>query len=784
MNKILLISMIAMIALVIPIEIEGATIIKGLRGGAGNFSDMKIQGDAGADVNQVGANIVIGRSHTGARRNRGLVNWSDEMIRDNIPSGSTVNWCRFDVNVGGVSGTALQLDIHPINKSWEELVVTWNNFGGGSGGVNMSEFNSSWELADSPTSITSTGKINITINTTYCQNIVDDTLGDFDKGWFIRNIPGEDSSGSDQNFDFTQLEGASANLIPIFYFNFTEAVANTPPSAPTIIFPTANLITNLQPLNIDVTFPEDIDGDNITINYYIDGKLNQSSLTNVTFNASDATYILNVSLFDGTASSANTSVTFTIDTTNPTFAETSINESAPLLNEVVGLSQVVNDNIGLNQYSFFHNQTGTFVNQTPIDISGTSVNATFNLTVTLTRGNVIGFGFFANDSAGNSNITTISTFTVANTPPSAPTIIFPTANLRTNVQPLDINITFPADADGDTLTINFYINGTLNQSSTTNTTLNASSNIYFLEVSVDDGFSSSANVSVSFEIDTTNPIITINSPADASTHSVDISVNITCSDLNILDMNYSFFNASGQLQSQFENVSVGNLLTIEDTLLIANFSDGAYTLNVTCSDRHTKTEIPDYNPNKDLGNLELTYNTPESNDDIAIKLKSTTATLDDFGTFKDTDRYVFWFNFVEPETATVYEYVFKINNKEKLTYLPDSDFKGHFVTSQNWIDFEFDGNEDATYTIKQTNDDKYEVKIKTTKTSLNFNSIGSLNIVTESISLTIDTSIPAPAITGAVAVLPLENAGSIVGMIALLFIILGLLGFRSFQKNK
>ncbi len=98
-----------------------------------------------------------------------------------------------------------------------------------------------------------------------------------------------------------------------------------------------------------------------------------------------------------------------------------------------------------------------------------------------------------------------------NTPPSTPTIINPTATAH-NTIPLDLQVTFPPDADADPITINYYINGTLNSSSDSNSTLNASDGVYLLEVELNDGTDSSSNASVTFSIDTVNPILTITSP--------------------------------------------------------------------------------------------------------------------------------------------------------------------------------------------------------------------------------------------------------------------------------
>lgn len=440
-------------------------------------------------------------------------------------------------------------------------------------------------------------------------------------------------------------------------------------------------------------------------------------------------------------------VDFTPDLLNPNFNTASINNSAPKLNDVTGLSQEVADNSGLNSYMFTHNQSGTFINESAVSISGISANATFDLTITLTRGEVIGYQWWVDDLAGNSNTTAIASFTVGNTAPETPTIINPNSSL-TNRQPLPMEVTFPEDADSDQLTIFYYINGTLNQTSLTNTTFNASDGNYTLEVSVSDGVDSSPNASISFSIDTTNPILTVNAPSDASQHGFNIAVDIVCVDPNIFLLNYTLSNGSGILISEQDNTITGSQLSISSTIEIANLTNGNYEFNTSCSDTHTKKDIGDYKPYKDYGNLKLSYTIAENNNDVIdIKLKTSDATLDDFGTYKMDDRYALWFDFMEEEDGTVYTYKFKIGNKESITYLPDSKYNGHFVTNYNWIDFEFDENEDAIYTVKELDDDKYEITIQTKKTYLHFRSIGGLNIVTDERTITIDKTLAEPQTT-------------------------------------
>ena len=101
-------------------------------------------------------------------------------------------------------------------------------------------------------------------------------------------------------------------------------------AVPIIVYPTNHLATNAQPLPLNVTFPSS-PGVNETIFYYINGRLNQTSLYNTTLNASDGSYILNVSLFNNNSFSANATANFTIDTIRPRI-NSSINNSNPRIN--------------------------------------------------------------------------------------------------------------------------------------------------------------------------------------------------------------------------------------------------------------------------------------------------------------------------------------------------------------------------------------------------------------------------------------------------------------------
>lgn len=67
------------------------------------------------------------------------------------------------------------------------------------------------------------------------------------------------------------------------------------------------------------------------------------------------------------------------------------------------------------------NMSGTWSNQTPFVVSGTSYTYQYNLTNNRTRGTYVCARFYANDTAGNMNNSADTCFTVSNTVPTIST---------------------------------------------------------------------------------------------------------------------------------------------------------------------------------------------------------------------------------------------------------------------------------------------------------------------------------------------------------------------------
>ena len=94
--------------------------------------------------------------------------------------------------------------------------------------------------------------------------------------------------------------------------------------------------------------------------------------------------------------------------------------STPRINEFVQLNVTLTDDLDLNSYIFSWNNSGEFVNESPVAISGREHIVSLSRQVTRIRNEVIGWKVYFNDSAGKHNETDVFTFTVKNTFPEPP----------------------------------------------------------------------------------------------------------------------------------------------------------------------------------------------------------------------------------------------------------------------------------------------------------------------------------------------------------------------------
>ncbi len=351
---------------------------------------------------------------------------------------------------------------------------------------------------------------------------------------------------------------------------------------------------------------------------------------------------------------------------------------------------------------------------------------------------------FANDTGGLFTLTN-ATFEVADidiTPPII-TLIAPDNNSVNNSVPLDITFTV-TDNFPNLIICELRNSSTLLDSGTFTQAVTSTIILAKGEIALSQAFpdlslicfdntllNNSATLNLNYTLDTIPPIIFPISPPDLSSFNRDIISSIiikaNCTDVPVFRLNITIENASDRIASFESRSPVNNVIVIDETLDISNLGIGTYFVNHTCSDPHTKGIIQDYNIRKNLSSNSIRYVTPALNQFEIVYLQG--LEINDFGSSKadSEDRYKFWFNTNWTESKTIRTFIFELTSKKPVYYISNSKFKGHFITGDNWIDFELDDDQ-AVYIVTKNARGNWEVEITTARTNLNFNSVGDLNI--------------------------------------------------------
>ena len=419
------------------------------------------------------------------------------------------------------------------------------------------------------------------------------------------------------------------------------------------------------------------------------------------------------------------------------------------ISEMINFSANMTDETGLLFGNMTHNMTGdiAYINFT---VSGKEAEVHNVTEITVVGESVINVTFYATDTSNQ--VTQNSTiYNVENTNPTDTTIILPTSDDYNNTQPdYPFEVTFADDVDGDPLTIYYYIDGVLNQTSATNTTFNASDGYYQLNVSIVDthGDSSPNNASVNFTIDTTVPtLLVFNLTNNTRFGYQNGSINITIQDSNPYNLSYTLHDKSiDNIYSEHNDIqNTSTTIMLIPNLNLSQLASGNYTQDVNFSDRHTKNKIKDYKVTKHADSLD--FITAEGSE-VTIKQKQ--------GSFpwglksvKKKDRYTIEFGATEYRETRVYE----ITSNKDIHIVENSRYKGHLIIGRNWMDFENDDPE-SVVTVKRKGK---KVEVIVYSKDFNFKSIGGLNAVDVFYNFQVDNDPPSYPLNSTDSVTPIVS---------------------------
>jgi len=187
--------------------------------------------------------------------------------------------------------------------------------------------------------------------------------------------------------------------------------------------------------------------------------------------SSDGNYLFTSSYNDGYVSIMEYGIP--LDTTLPTYSDVSV--SSNVVGSSSTFSILYNDDTALHpngQYIFSTNNSGSWVNESTINLTSTPSWANVTKTLNAVEGTVVGYRWYVDDNVGNINNTEI--FTLTTTPENtAPTIGSPTLNDYSPYTSDTLTCTNGSftDSDGDSATwyYKWYDSGALisGQTSTT-----------------------------------------------------------------------------------------------------------------------------------------------------------------------------------------------------------------------------------------------------------------------------------------------------------------------------
>jgi hypothetical protein len=268
--------------------------------------------------------------------------------------------------------------------------------------------------------------------------------------------------------------------------------------------------------------------------------------------------------------------TFSTDATPPTFQYNNSNASSITSEQAVLLYANWTDNSGLGYAWLSTNETGIWQNKSgvyssPIDINLTNGQTWSNFTwQNSSFTGVVAWKIYANDTSGNQNVTGEMYFTVTDTTPPIITVQSPVNNTVYPNNTIWFNVTLNEAGDKCLVNISNYNNTLTNSSGNWNKLNNTLSNgNYWTRFYCNDTIGNmNSSVYINFTIDTTPPIITVQSPVNNTVYPNNtIWFNVTLNEagnvclVNISNYNNTLTNSSGNWYKLNNTLANGNYWT-------------------------------------------------------------------------------------------------------------------------------------------------------------------------------------------------------------------------------
>jgi hypothetical protein len=224
-------------------------------------------------------------------------------------------------------------------------------------------------------------------------------------------------------------------------------------------------------------------------------------------------------------------------------------------------------------------------------------------------------------------------------------------------------------------------------------------------------------------IDNVNPVIVENFVENSVYFAENVTGQFNFSDIHLYSWNIS---VNGVEIDSAENVNYTEYI-YNLSYDASNLGAGQHYITLEVADGHTANEIPEYDISNGFWNNKFEVDTGEN--EILVK-PVRSSIWDDFEFEKLKDRYIFTYEAANKDLDNLYSFYVTTEQPMQIVYRPETKYKKWIVTGKNWIDFYSNTTDQDKLTIEKINDFTALVTVYSTSDTIEFESVGELNIAT------------------------------------------------------